>query len=291
MSESKTEKIVSPAWLAENIGNPLVRIIEVSCLRNPNSYFEGHIPGAVFWPWMECLWHPTDRDFVTPEAFSKMMGKSGVRHETTIVLYSDDIQFATYACWVCTMRGHSRIKLLNGNREVWGKGKRAFTREIPRIHDSDYPIRPIEEGCRIGREAILQGLNDPERVLLDLRSPEEFQGERVSPPWFAVDHGAVRKGHIPGARHLFYKELLNEDQSFKPPDELREAFEKRGATPDKEIVCYCRLSHRGSMAWFIAKYLLEFPEARVYDGSWTEWGSMVGMPIEIGMGHSGFFTS
>ena len=282
MPEYSTEKIVSPAWLADNLGDPLVRIIEVSCLRNPNSYFEGHIPGAMFWPWMESLWHPTARDFVTPEAFSRLMEKSGIRHETTIVLYSDDVQFATYACWVCTMRGHSKIKILNGNRDVWAMKNRSFNRAIPRISSSDYPVRPIDESCRIGRDGVLQGLNNPERVLLDLRSPEEFQGERVSPPWFSLDHGAVRKGRIPGAKHLFYKELLNEDQSFKPPDVLRDAFQKRGATPDKDIVCYCRLSHRGSMAWFIAKHLLEFPEVRVYDGSWTEWGSMVGMPISIG---------
>jgi thiosulfate/3-mercaptopyruvate sulfurtransferase len=282
MPEYSGGRIVSPAWLAENLENPSVCIAEVSCLRNPNSYFEGHVPGAVFWPWMESLWHPTDRDFVTPEAFSRLMEKSGIRHETTIVLYSDDIQFATYAFWVCTMRGHSKIKILDGNREAWAKENQPFTREIPGISSSDYPVRPIEESCRIGCNAVLQGLNNPERVLLDLRSPEEFRAERVSPPWFAVDHGAVRKGRIPGAKHLFYKELLNEDQSFKPLDVLREAFQKRGATAAKEIVCYCRLSHRGSLAWFIAKYLLEFPRVRVYDGSWTEWGSMVGMPIEIG---------
>jgi thiosulfate/3-mercaptopyruvate sulfurtransferase len=272
--------IVSPAWLAENLENPSLRIIEVSCLRNPNSYFDGHVPGAIFWPWMESLWHPTARDFVTPEAFSRLMEKSGVDHETTIVLYSDDIQFATYAFWVCTMRGHTKIKILNGNREAWGKQNRPFTRETPGISSSKYPVRPIEERHRIGRDGVLQGLNNPERVLLDLRSPEEFQGTRVSPPWFAVDYGAVRKGRIPGARHLFYKELLNEDQSFRQSNVLREAFHRRGATPDKDIVCYCRLSHRGSMAWYIAKYLLEFPRVRVYDGSWTEWGSMVGMPIE-----------
>ena len=282
MPEHNNARIVSPAWLAENLENPSLRIVEVSCLRNPNSYFDGHIPRAVFWPWMESLWHPTNRDFVTPEAFSRLMERSGIRHETTVILYSDDIQFATYAFWVCALRGHSKIKILEGNRETWAKGNRTFAREVPIIASANYPVRPVEESCRIGREGVLRGLNNPKRVLLDLRSPEEFLGERVSPPWFPVDHGAVRKGHIPGAKHLFYRELLNEDQSFKPLDALREAFQRRGATPDKEIVCYCRLSHRGSMAWFIAKYLLEFPEARVYDGSWTEWGSMVGTPIEIG---------
>ena len=133
---------------------------------------------------------------------------------------------------------------------------------------------------RINRDGVLAGLGSPDRVLLDGRSAEEYRGERVKPlPGF--DHGAERKGHIPTAKHIFYKELLNDDETFKPYDELREAFEARGATSDKDIVSYCRLSHRATMLWFIAKYLLGYPRVRSYDGSWTEWGSMVGMPVEI----------
>ena len=148
------------------------------------------------------------------------------------------------------------------------------------INPTSYPVHAPNESGRISRDGVLAGLVDPDRVLLDARSPEEYDGERVKPlPGF--DHGAERKGRIPGARHLFYRELLNDDNTFKPADELRRIFEARGATPDKDLVAYCRLSHRASLLWFVARYLLGYPRFRSYDGSWTEWGSMVGMPIEI----------
>ena len=155
-----------------------------------------------------------------------------------------------------------------------------MVKEVPEVKPAGYSVRPIEEKSRIGWKDVLLGLDNPDRVLLDFRSREEFVGLRVFPKWFQFDHGAERKGHIPGAKHLFYGELLNEDETFKPLEDLKEAFKRRGATPDKDIVCYCRLSHRGSMGWFIARYILDYPRVRIYDGSWTEWGSMVGLPIE-----------
>jgi thiosulfate/3-mercaptopyruvate sulfurtransferase len=273
------DRLVSPAWLAENLTNPSVRIIEVTDMRNPKAYSESHIPGAICWPWMESLWHITSRDLVSPEAFAQLMRRSGITRDTTIVLYSNQFQYACYAFWVCTMRGHVRTKILHGNRNVWIGEERPMTQEIPRPETSPYPVRPVDETSRIGRDGVLAGLDNPDRVLLDLRTPEEFRGERVAPPWFEYDHGAVRKGHIPGAKHLYYLELLRENETFRPVSDIRDAYHQRGATPDKEVVCYCRLGHRGSMGWFIAKYLLGCPRARVYDGSWTEWGSMVGLPI------------
>jgi len=275
----KTDIMVDPAWIAENLDNPSVRIVEISDMRNANAYFEGHIPGAVLWPWMESLWHPTAREIVPPEGFSALMEKSGITHDTTVVLYSNQFQYACYAFRACVMRGHSRIKILNGKREVWLNENRPLTKEIPHIEPSSYPVRPPDDSSRIYFDEVVKGLEVPDRVILDLRTPEEFRGERVSPPWFEYDHGAVRTGHIPGARNLFYAALLNEDESLKPLDTIREAFVETGATPEKEIITYCRLSHRGSMAWFILKYLLGYRRARVYDGSWTEWGSMVGLPI------------
>jgi len=176
------------------------------------------------------------------------------------------------------LRGHSNVKVLNGKRDVWIKENRPLTRDVPRISPVSYSAGPSDESSRIRWEEIVKGLDRSDRVIVDLRTPEEFRGERVSPSWFQYDHGAVRKGHIPGAKHLFYAALLNEDESLKPPDSIREAFFEIGATPDKDII-YCRLSHRGTMGWFILKYLLGYPRVRVYDGSWTEWGSLVGVPI------------
>ena len=271
--------LVDSAWIAENRDNPDVRIVEIGSLKDPDAYKAGHIPGAIHWPWQESLWHPTMREFVTPQAFAQLMGTSGIGRHTTIVFYSNLIQFSTYAFWVCTLRGHTKIKILDGNRSVWQKDNRSLSLEIRQVKALEYPVRAADERCRIGRQGILTGLNDPNRVLLDLRTPEEFEGERVSPKWFKVDHGAERKGHIPGARHLFYADLLNADESFKPVDQLQNYFSGIGATPDKEIVLYCRLSHRATLGWFVAKHLLGYNRVKVYDGSWTEWGSIVGMPI------------
>jgi thiosulfate/3-mercaptopyruvate sulfurtransferase len=280
MKEKPTKNIlVNPAWIAENLDDRSIRIVEVSDMKNPDLYFSGHIPKAVFWPWMESLWHRTSRDFIPPEGFAALMEKSGITQDTTIVLYSNQFQYACYAFRVCMMRGHSKVKILNGKRDVWIKENRSLTREVPHISPTSYPVRPSDENSRIRWEEIVKGLDRSDRVIVDLRSSEEFRGERVSPPWFEHDHGAVRKGHIPGAKHLFFAALLNEDETLKPLDSIREAFFKIGAIPEKDIITYCRLGHRGSMGWLILKYLLGYPRVRVYDGSWTEWGSMVGVPI------------
>ena len=280
MSEKATsEWLASTDWIAENLNNPDVRLIEIGALKDPDAYYASHIPGTLLWPWKETLWHPEMRDFATPEGFSNLMSKSGISHDTTIVFYSDQIQFNNYAFWVCAMRGHKNMKIMNGDMNLWLYEDLPITTDVPNFTPTDYPVRSLEEDCRIGRDGVLAGLSNPDRVLLDMRTKEEYIGKRVSPDWFPVDHGAVRKGHIPGARNLYYMNLLNEDNTYKTQDELQEAYSTVGATPDKELVSYCRLSHRGSMAWFVAKFLLGYPRAKVYDGSWTEWGSLVGVPI------------
>jgi len=277
----ESEKLVSTAWLEKGLVDPSIRIVEVSDMRKPRVYFETHIPGAVYWPWQECLWHTTDREFVPPQDFAELMERSGIRHDTTIILYSNLAQFATYAFWICAMRGHYNAKILNGGRNLWVNEGRPMTQEIPQIKQTEYPIRPIDESSRIGRKEVLAGLNNPDRVLLDLRTREEFIGERVSPKinLFEVDSGAYRKGHIPGSQHLFWEEFFNEDWTYKLLEELQSAFDKRGATSDKEIITSCRLSHRASMGWFVAKHLLGYRRVKAYDGSWTEWGNIVGYPI------------
>lgn len=273
------EMLASAEWLSENLDDPGIRIIELSSL-GPPTYGDGHIPGALHWLWKESLWDRRIREFVQPADFARLMERSGVTPDTTVIFYSDRAQFATYALWTCILRGHTNVKVLDGSRTRWVQQGYPMTTDVPVYAESTYPIQPPNETGRISRDGVLAGLGDPRRVLLDGRTPEEYNGERVKPaPSF--DHGAERKGRIPGAKHLFYKELLNDDESFKPADELRRAFEARGATPDKDIVAYCRLSHRASLLWFTATYLLGYPRARSYDGSWTEWGSMVGMPVEV----------
>ena len=194
----KTEKLVSTHRLTEKLDNPSIRIIEVSDMKNPKAYFEGHIPGAIYWPWKETLWDPTMREFISPKAFSNLMEKSGIAHETTIIFYSNACQFAHYAFWVCTMRGHSKAKILHGNRTLWIKEKRPMKTDIPKIKATSYPIRSIDESSRIRRDEILAGLNNLDRILLDVRTPEEFMGERVSPKWTEFDYGAEKKRSHPG---------------------------------------------------------------------------------------------
>lgn len=273
------DMLVSTEWLVDNLDDPGIRIIEMSSL-GPPTYGDGHIPGALHWPWKESLWDRARREFVLPPDFADLMRRSGVSPDTTIIFYSDRCQFATYALWTCLLRGHNRVKVLDGSRTRWVQKGYPLTKELPTVKLSSYPIRAPDESGRINREGVLAVIGNPGRVLLDGRTPEEYHGERVKPaPGF--DHGAERKGRIPGARHLYYRELINEDETFKPVDELRRSFEARGATPDKDLVTYCRLSHRATLLWFVARHLLGYPKVRSYDGSWTEWGSMVGMPIEI----------
>jgi thiosulfate/3-mercaptopyruvate sulfurtransferase len=273
------EMLVTTEWLAANLDNPNIRIIEIGAM-DELTYDHGHIPGAIHWPWKESLWDQARREFILPPDFANLLSRSGVTPETTLIFYSEMCQFATYALWTCLLRGHTRVKVLNGSRTRWVQENRPLTLELPAITPTDYPVRAPDERGRISRDGVLAGLGNPDRVLLDARTPEEYHGERVKPaPGF--DHGAERKGRIPGARHLYYRELLNEDDTFKPAGQLRQVFADRGATPDKQLVIYCRLSHRATLVWFTARYLLGYPRVHSYDGSWTEWGSMVGMPIEI----------
>jgi thiosulfate/3-mercaptopyruvate sulfurtransferase len=277
-STAQPDMLVSTDWLAKHLDDPGLRIIEVGALDEP-TYDAGHIPGALHWPWKESLWDRARREFVLPPDFAGLLSRSGATPETTLVFYSNQCQFATYALWTCLLRGHNRVRLLDGSRTRWVQEGRPLTMDVPAVTPADYPVQAPNESGRIGRDGVLAGLTDPDRVLLDARTPEEYYGQRVKPgPGF--DHGAERKGRIPGAKHLYYRELLNDDDTFKSADELRQTFAARGATPDKDLVIYCRLSHRATLLWFTARFLLGYPRARSYDGSWTEWGSMVGMPVE-----------
>ena len=272
--------LVSAAWLAERLGSPGLRVIEIASVNDDAAYREGHVPGAVWWYWKAALWHDTDREFPTPEAMGRRLGRVGVTPETTVVLYGDPVQYGTYAFWVLSMCGHPDVRLLDGAKTGWRAEGRPLSTETAQATPVDYRPRPGDTASRVGRDDVRAGLHRPGRLLLDARAPEEYRGERVMPlPFF--DHGAERLGRIPGAVHLYYRELLNEDDTFKSPDELATVLRARGAAPDAgDIVAYCRLSHRATLVWFAMRHLLGYGNVRVYDGSWTEWGSIVGFPIE-----------
>ena len=275
--------LVSTAWLEDHLADPDLRIIEVCNIRDDKTYREGHIPGALWFYWKTACWHETNRDFITPAAMADMFGRLGIGPQSIVVLYGDPVQFGSYAFWAFTMAGHANLRLLDGGRRKWVMEKRPLSQDVPRFPAVAYPAPPAgPSSMRIGRDNVREHLREPRRLLLDLRSPEEYSGERVSDYSFKTDHGAERTGRIPGAVHLYFKELLNEDDSFKSPGELRRTLAAAGVAPEKfdEIVCYCRLSHRATIGWLALGQILGLPNVKIYDGSWTEWGSIVGFPIE-----------
>ncbi len=278
-----SSSLVSTAWLEQHLADPDLRILEVCNIRDDKAYREGHIPGALWFYWKTACWHETDRDFITPAAMAKLFGSVGIGPQTTVVLYGDPVQFGSYAYWAFTMAGHAKLLLLDGGRRKWVMEGRPLSRDVPHFPAVAYPPPPAgPSAMRVGRDNVREHLRHPQRLLIDLRSPEEYSGERVSDYSFAVDHGAERTGRIPGATHLYFKDLLNADDSFKSPEQLRQTLAAAGIAPEKfdDIVCYCRLSHRATIGWIALGQILGLKNVEIYDGSWTEWGSIVGFPIE-----------
>ena len=274
--------LVSTQWLEDHLADPDLRIIEVCNLDDDKTYNEGHIPGAIWLYWKSACWHESDRQFVTPAAMAQRFGGMGIGPQSTVVVYGDPVQFGSYAFWTFTMAGHAKLRLLDGGRRKWVIEGRPLSHTVPRFPPVDYPAPTENQSMRVGRRNVRDNLQSPQRLLLDVRSPEEYKGERVSDYSFPVDHGAQRTGRIPGAVHLYFKELLNADDSFKSAEELRRVLAAAGVAPEKfdDIVCYCRLSHRATIAWIAMSQILGHANIKIYDGSWTEWGSIVGYPIE-----------
>jgi len=276
-----TSPLVTPDWLERRLDDGAIRIVEISSTPGGEAYLEGHIPGAIRFYWKDICWHQTDREFITPGALAAALGAVGIGAGDTLVLYGDPVQYGTYAFWAFTMAGFGELRLLDGSRAKWLGEGRPMAKDIPRLAPADCRPGQGDASMRIGRDDIRANLGRPGRLLLDVRSPEEFSGQRVMElPNF--DHGAERAGRIPGAVHLYYRNLLNDDDSFKSPDQLHALFASVGATPERagEIVVYCRLSHRATLTWMAMRHILGFGNVKIYDGSWTEWGSIVGFPVE-----------
>lgn len=274
--------LVTTDWLEDHLADPDLRIIEVCSIPDDKTYHEGHIPGAMWVYWKSACWQDSDRDFVTPAELAQLFGGMGIGPQSTVVLYGDPVQYGSYALWAFTMAGHADLRLLDGSRKKWIAEGRPMTQNVPRFQAQDYPVPSGTSSMRVGRHNVRENLGQPRRLLMDVRSPEEYTGKRVSEYTFPVDHGAERTGRIPGAVHLYFKDFLNEDDSFKSADELRGVLSSAGIVPEEfdEIVCYCRLSHRATIVWVAMTHILGCQNVKIYDGSWTEWGSIVGYPIE-----------
>jgi len=282
MSDSQ-KKLIDTDWLVSHLDDPNIRLIEVNWIKT-KAYDEGHIPGALGWNWKDWLWDAKIRKFPRAEDFAIRCGQSGITNDTTVIFYGEPIQFGTYGWWVFSLLKHPDCRILDGGKTRWRNEGHPFTTEIPEIKPNSYtPPDGINESMRANREDILKNLSrfqeGGEMVLLDHRSFEEYNGELVNVPGMP-DVGAERYGRIPGARHLHFTDFLREDTSFKSHDELQKMLEARGVNNTSDIISYCRLSHRATLAYFVMTELLGYKNVRNYDGSWTEWGSMVGMPIE-----------
>ena len=267
----------------DRLDDPGLRLVHIDWV-GTETYDQGHIPGAIGWNWKDWLWDALVREFPSPQEFARRCGISGIANDTTVVFYGEPVQFGTYAWWVFKYMNHEDVRLLDGGWRRWKAAGLPLVTERQVVQPVSYePSDNIRRSMRASREEILASLDDfkagTRAVLLDHRSPEEFRGELVNVPG-KPDVGAERYGRIPGAKHLHYTDFLQPDTSFKSRDELKALLASRGATPDKRIVSYCRLSHRATLAYFVMTELLGYDKVKSYDGSWTEWGSMVGMPIE-----------
>jgi len=274
--------LVDPAWLDARKSDADVRIIEIAGMGQEDlaAYKIGHIPGAVSWHWKRMLWDDHIRDFPSPSEFARRLEAIGASNDTAIVVYGEPVQFGIYAWWTFKYCGHTNVGLLDGGRRRWTAEGRAMTTDEPAAYArSTYREAPRNEAMRTGRDGVLAALGQAATAILDARSADEYTGKRVGAPG-APDVGAERCGRIPGARHLEYLELLTADESFKPRAELEALFKSRKVAPDQDVIAYCRSSHRASVLYFALSELLDRKRVKVYDGSWTEWGSMVGMPVE-----------
>jgi thiosulfate/3-mercaptopyruvate sulfurtransferase len=271
--------LVSTEWVAEHLQDPEVRIVESN--EDPLVYPSGHIPGAVEIDWTRDLNDPLQRDYIESSGFAALMSRMGITADTTVVLYGDKNNWwAAYAFWVFQLFGHTKAKLMDGGRLRWEQEGRPLSREKPVIAASDYPEMPRDDApIRAFREQVLEHVRSG-KALVDVRSLEEYSGQRLHMPDYP-NEGALRGGHIPGARNVPWARAVNEDGTFKSADDLRAIYvEEQGLDPEQEVVAYCRIGERSSHTWFVLSYLLGFEKVRNYDGSWTEWGNLVGVPVE-----------
>jgi thiosulfate/3-mercaptopyruvate sulfurtransferase len=272
--------LVTTDWLADHLGDEAVVAAEVD--ENPALYEEGHIPGAVKLHWREDLQDAIERDLIEKEQFEHLMGRLGISNTTTVVLYGDrNNWFAAYAYWYLKIYGHQDARILDGGRQKWIDEERELTTEVPSRSPATYRAASRDETIRAYRDAVKQGIGDESKALVDVRSPQEYSGELIAPPGYEQE-GAQRAGHIPTAQSIPWAQAVRDDGTFKSADELRQLYEGKGVTPGRAVTAYCRIGERSAHTWFVLRELLGYQNVKNYDGSWTEWGNLVDVPIEKG---------
>ena len=276
------DALVSTGWVAEHANDPKVKIVEVD-VEPAKGYDVGHIKNAIGWNWTTDLCDTTIRDLIDPKAFARLASEAGIRPEDTVVFYGDmNNWFAAWAFWQFKYHGHKDVKLMNGGRKKWEQEGRPWTTEKPAVTRSSYPEPQSDESIRAYRDEVMKSLGTGNINLVDVRSPDEFTGKVIAPP--GMTETAQRGGHIPGAKSIPWAKTANEDGTFKSPAELKKLYADAGVDFSKPTIAYCRIGERSSHTWFVLKYLLGVQNVKNYDGSWTEWGNLVGAPIEKGEG-------
>ena len=277
---AKPEVLVETDWVKTNLGQPRIKLVEID--EDTKAYDAGHIPGAVGFNWQTQLQDQVRRDILTKEAFESLVGGAGISPEDTVILYGDNNNwFAAHGFWLFKLYGHKDVRLMNGGRVKWlNESDKSLVTDVPPVTPVRYEVTEVHLNLR----ALLPQVLDAVRRkwnLVDVRSPDEFTGKVIAPP--GMTETAQRGGHIPGAKSVPWNLAVNQDGTFKSADELRQIyFEQRGVNPKKHTIAYCRIGERSSHTWFVLKYLLGFSNVKNYDGSWTEYGSVVGVPIEKG---------
>jgi thiosulfate/3-mercaptopyruvate sulfurtransferase len=273
------EVLVDTTWVADHLNDPNVRIVESN--EDILLYDQGHIPGAIKIDWVGDLNDPVVRDYLDREHFEKLLSAKGIGNDTTVVFYGDKNNWwATYAFWVFKLYGHKDARIMNGGRAKWIAEGRELTKDVPSYPPASYkaPERD-DKTIRAFRDQVREHIKKGGAALVDVRSPQEYSGERTHMPEYPQE-GTLRGGHIPTAVSIPWAQAVKEDSTFKSRADLETLYGGKGVTPDKDVIAYCRIGERSSHTWFVLTYLLGYPQVRNYDGSWTEWGNGVGLPIE-----------
>jgi thiosulfate/3-mercaptopyruvate sulfurtransferase len=279
-SYSHPEVLASTGWVDEHCSDPGVRVVEVDV--DTAAWQEGHIPGAIAWDWHSELCDLVRRDIIPPAAFERLMSQSGIGNGTTVVIYGDNNNwFAAWAFWQMKIYGHADVRLMNGGRTKWLREGRELTLDVAPVEPQPYRASAPDFSLRAFLPDVLQAAESGAASLIDVRSTAEFTGEILAPP--GLPETCQRGGHIPGTRIVPWERVTNADGTFRSPEELAQLYAQEGVDGSKPAIVYCRIGERSSHTWFVLKYLLGFPDVRNYDGSWTEWGNLVGAPVERGM--------
>ncbi len=277
------ETLVSTQWVADHANDPKVRVAEVDV--DTKAYDEGHVPGAIGWAWNTQLCDTVRRDILSKEQFEELMSSSGISPDTTLVIYGDNNNwFAAWALWQAKIYGHKDVRLMNGGRKKWLSEGRELTKVAPQVRRTTYQAKDADLSLRAFLPQVQQAYAQRSAAMVDVRSPQEFTGEILAPP--GLPETCQRGGHVPGARNIPWGKACNDDGTFKSADELRALYGAEGVDGSKPVIAYCRIGERSSHTWFVLKYLLGYQNVTNYDGSWTEWGNLVGAPVERGLAAS-----